>query len=393
MYKNFEYLVGNGSISKYTTQPFSNIVCDFLCDLSKVLITKDNSKKYPDIITFAFWCRKKNIEKLKKNFMSDDFRLSLGLVFHITPSNIPTNFAYSLAFGLITGNSNIIKVPSKNFEQVKIICKAINKLIKKKHKLIKKMISIVRYSENEEYTKKISSFCNARLIWGGDISIKNIRKYSLQERALDIAFADRYSFCIINTLEILKLNELELKRLTEKFYNDTYLVDQNACSSPHLIVWLGKESEKARVKFWNSLEKCVEKKYNLTENASIDKYTKLCSNILGLKNIKKHRIYNNSIYTVLLKKLDKDNHKLKGKWGFFYECNVANLSKIKNFINNKYQTLTYFGLNKNFFRDFVTQNQLQGIDRIVPIGQALDISFLWDGYDISKTLTRIVDIK
>ena len=39
---------------------------------------------------------------------------SLGMIFHITPSNIPTNFAYSMIFGLINGNSNIT-VPSKKF--------------------------------------------------------------------------------------------------------------------------------------------------------------------------------------------------------------------------------------------------------------------------------------
>ena len=47
--------------------------------------------------------------------------MSIGLVFHITPSNIPTNFAYSLLFGLLTGNSNIIKVPTKIFPQIEII--------------------------------------------------------------------------------------------------------------------------------------------------------------------------------------------------------------------------------------------------------------------------------
>ena len=92
------------------------------------------------------------------------------------------------------------------------------------------MISIVRYSNNDSLTKKFSSMCNARLIWGGDNSINNIRKFSLQEKSLDIAFADRYSFCVINTSSILNLNYNDTKRLVEKFYNDTYLVDQNACS-------------------------------------------------------------------------------------------------------------------------------------------------------------------
>ena len=99
-----------------------------------------------------------------------------------------------------------------------------------------------------------------------------------------LVFVKDISFCVINTSKILKLDVNEMKRLIERFYNDTYLVDQNACSSPHLILWLGKESKKAKNKFWNHLYYYVSNKYNLTESASIDKFTRLCENILLTKN-------------------------------------------------------------------------------------------------------------
>ena len=162
------------------------------------------------------------------------------------------------------------------------------------------MILIVRYTNNDNYTRKISSICNARIIWGGDNSIRNIRKFEINQRSLDIAFADRYSFCAMGTMEILKLNNNQIQRLVEKFYNDTYLVDQNACSSPHLILWLGRNVVKARKKFWKNLYVYVDKKYHLTEIASIDKYTQLCRDILSLKNMKKYERYGNSIYTIQL---------------------------------------------------------------------------------------------
>ena len=390
---NFEYLVGDKNISKKPTQPYNEIICSFLGDLSDELNLSTSSKSYADIKTLAFWCRKKNIYSLKKNFLSNETRLGLGLIFHITPSNIPTNFAYSLIFGLITGNSNIVKVPSQKFEQVQIICKAINKILKNKYKSIRKMISIVRYNNDDNYTKKISSMCNARIIWGGDNSISNIRKFELNQRALDIAFADRYSFCAMNAPEILKINNSQMQRLVEKFYNDTYLVDQNACSSPHLILWLGRQAIRAREKFWKYLYNYVNRKYSLTETASLEKYTQLCSHILSLKNVKQHKRYGNLIYTIQLNYLDKKLHNLRGKWGFFYEYEINDLNKIKNYINDKYQTLTYFGINKNILKNFILKNQLEGIDRVVPVGQALDIGFLWDGYDLNKILSRVIDIK
>ena len=109
--------------------------------------------------------------------------------------------------------------------------------------------------------------------------------------------------------------------------------------------------------------------------------------------MKKYERYGNAIYTIQLNSLDKGLHNLRGKWGFFYEYEIDDLNKIKNYINNKYQTLTYFGLNKNILRNFILKNQLEGIDRVVPVGQALDINFFWDGYDLNKILSRVVDIK
>ena len=80
---NFKYLVGNKSINKKTTIPYDKTICDFLGDLSKDLNSSAESKKYPDIKALAFWCRKKNIYKLKEKFLSNEARLGLGLIFHI----------------------------------------------------------------------------------------------------------------------------------------------------------------------------------------------------------------------------------------------------------------------------------------------------------------------
>ena len=255
------------------------------------------------------------------------------------------------------------------------------------------MISIVRYKDNDDFTKKISLSCNARLIWGGDNSISNIRNFSLDQRALDLTFADRYSFCAIDLNSIKKIKNYDIKRIVEKFYNDTYVVDQNACSSPHLVIWLGKKNKKLISKLWYELNKLVGSKYDYNESSSMEKFTQLCNDILKHNNISNYKKYSNSLYTIELNKLSKDNQNLRGKWGFFYEYYTESLNDIKNLITNRYQTLTYYGIDKNELKRFVFKNKLNGIDRIVPIGQALDIGLIWDGYDICKILSRIVDIK
>jgi hypothetical protein len=391
--REVQYLIGSSNFETKPDIPYNAKVCNFLADLSVELNSSKN--KFSDIKTLAFWCRKKNILKLKEKFDSSKLRLGLGLLFHITPSNIPTNFAYSLIFGLLTGNSNIVKIPTQNFDQVNIICNVIKKLIaKKKYSDLKKRITVVRYKDNDEYTKKISSLCNARIIWGGDKTVSDVRKIDLNQRALDISFADRYSLSIINLKKLNKISPTKLNFLTEKFYNDTYSVDQNACSSPHLILWYGKINKKLQNQFWVSLSKILkDKKYSLPETAAIEKYNQLCGNILDEPKLKNCKIYDSSLYTLTLNKLDSNNHNLRGKWGYFFQFNIKNLNELLKIINNRYQTLSYFGLKKSDLEKFISDNRVEGIDRIVPIGQALDINFFWDGYDINNILTRVIDIK
>ena len=256
------YLVGSKNFDTKPLKPYNKLTRDFIVDFSKKLNQEKDINKMSDLKALAFWCRKQNIDNLtKKNTVNED-RIGIGLIFHITPSNIATNFIYSLLFGLLTGNSNIVKISSKNTLQSDVICRCINKLLKqKKYKDLKNRITIIRYENNDNYTKIISYKCDLRIIWGGDNTINAIRKFDLSPSATDITFSDRSSICIIESKSLIKTNDFKMSILIEKFYNDTYLVDQNACSSPHIIFWIGnkKDNKFAQKKFWDNLFKLVKK--------------------------------------------------------------------------------------------------------------------------------------
>jgi hypothetical protein len=375
--------------------PYAPVLCEFLNDLSSELRSTKEASNYPDIMTFAFWCRKSNLRKLKENFTDGLTRIGRGLAFHVTPSNVPINFAFSFAFGLLSGNANVVRIPSKPFPQTDIICGAINSLFERKKKYceIKAMTTFIKYEQNDKITGALSANCDARIIWGGNLTIKNIRSLPIPERAVEIVFADRYSVCIIDSPSIMKLNGVKLLRLAEYFYNDTYLMDQNACSSPHLIVWQGEKKELAKEKFWNAISRTVSEKYQLEFVQVIDKYTLLCHDAIELNNISSFKRYENNVYQITLNHLPNDADTLRGKFGYFYEYDIEDINNITHIINSKYQTLTYFGVDKFQITNFVIKNCLSGIDRIVPIGQALDISDIWDGYDLVKSLSRIIDVK
>lgn len=393
---DIEYLVGKKSKLNIFQNPFNTNVVNFLNDFSKKLDKSLKRKMYPDIKALSFFCRKQHILSLKKKHTDENaVRFGIGLLFHITPSNIPTNFAYSLIFGLITGNSNIVKVPIKKFEEIDIICKALKHVLTiKKYTRIQNMISIIRYdSGNDQLTKKYSEMCDGRLIWGGDETINNIRKFPIKSKSLDVPFSDRYSISLLNSEKFLNLKKVETSNLIKRFYNDTYAVDQNACSSPHIVLWKGRSNSKASNKFWNYLSNFVKKNYDSPLISSVDNYSRLASDLIKKKNISSFKKYSKSLYVVKIKKLNPNSFIEKSKWGFFYECNINDLKEIGFTTNRSLQTLTYFGFLKKDIKTLLEEKKFNGIDRAVPIGQALNINLIWDGYDLSKILSREVEIR
>tara|TARA_B100000780_G_scaffold213694_1_gene153222 strand:- start:8 stop:1219 length:1212 start_codon:yes stop_codon:yes gene_type:complete len=374
---------------------FSTITCRWLSDLSRFLLKDPKTKKYPDVATFAFFCRKANLSKLKVNHTNpNQMRIGKGIAFHIAPSNVPVNFAYTLISGLLAGNINIVKIPSKYFEQIDIIVNAINKTLENSEfEEVKKRIFVIKYDTNSETTSIISKICDLRIIWGGNETVSNIKNIKLNPKSLDISFPDRYSICLINAKEYLELKDKN--RLSESFYNDTYLFDQNACTAPHSIFWVGSDQdvEKSKTIFWDLLEKTInEKQYNLNDISTIDKLVTFYSQSMDEVSISKIN-KNNLIWRVNNKELSLKVDDFRCASGYFNEFKINHIDELNDVIRRNYQTLSYFGINKLDFINFFKTKRPLGIDRVVPIGKTLDFSLNWDGYDLINQMSRLIDIK
>ena len=124
-------VLGKLTFSNKTYKIFEINAINFLDEVSQEIIKNKKYSKYTDIIAFAYFIRKKNLIKISKDYKNKDRMIGRGIAYHITPSNIPINFAYSLVFGLLSGNSNIVRLPSKNFIQIKILHKIFYKTLKK----------------------------------------------------------------------------------------------------------------------------------------------------------------------------------------------------------------------------------------------------------------------
>ena len=93
----------------------------------------------------------------------------------------------------------------------------------------------------EEISRSLFKIVDARLIWGGDETIKLFKQFETKPRCIDLCFSNRVSGSIINLERLRKLNTKKLKQLVFKFFNDCYLMDQQGCSSLRLSFGLEKK--------------------------------------------------------------------------------------------------------------------------------------------------------
>ena len=137
----------------------------------------------------------------------------------------------------------------------------------------------------------------------------------------------------------------------------------------------------------------VKKKYELAPINIVKKYNNLLKDVIESNDIKSVKRYGNDLYRIKVKKIKSDIEKKRGIFEKFYEYDCKNIDDIAKIVSSKFQTLTYFGIEKLKILNFVINNRLSGIDRIVPVGRALDIDVIWDGFDVEKNLSRIIDVK
>lgn len=376
-------------------EPFADQILAFLDELSKRLLAEPSSRAYPDVVTFAFWIRKARMREYKKEYLAKhqgERRLGRGVVFHIAPSNVPINFAYSLVAGMLAGNTNIVKVPSKDFPQATLMCSMIDTMLQEPlWEEIGQSLLLVKYDRSQnEWTDYFSSFCDVRVIWGGDQTIEDVRRSAIPARSFDVCFADRYSLCVINADELVK--EQDLASVARGFYNDTYLFDQNACTAPHLVVWLGSDQNKERAKdlFWDAVQEITGIEYDLPAVMAVDKLMAFCREAIGIGQVKRESMQDNTVVRMGLGLLPDDVVGLQSVGGYFNEYDAHSLTEIVPLVTRKFQTLAYYGIEKAELQDFIIEHRLVGIDRCVPIGKTLDFDLVWDGWDLIGTLSRVV---
>ena len=365
---------------------FSENAVRFLSALSSELMHDSRTRHMPDVMSYAYWIRRASLSSEITKYPDRDKRLGRGIAFHIAPSNVPVNFAVSMTSSLLAGNITIVRVSDKQFEQVEVICDAVRRLICGDHADMEKYLYIIRYPHNDDITAKLSAVCDLRIIWGGDRTIADIRRAPLPPRAIEMTFADRHSVAVINAEKYLAMDPADVAK---RFYTDTYYTDQNACSSPRIVFWMGERTAEARERFWSELAKLVHRDYQMKPIQAVDKYSMLCK--LGMDRRGVRLIGNdNTVVRIEADKLTADITDFKYGGGYFFEYIGNSTEELVPVLGKRCQTVSVLGVEKSEILSLVMKHGVRGVDRIVPLGETMGLEFVWDGYKMIEAMTRLI---
>lgn len=370
----------------------------FIQQLSKQLLSNPSCKAFPELIALGFWLRKSNLHKLlqQQGFGEEPSagRKPLGLVIHFTPANVDTMFIYSWVAALLLGNCSIVRVASKESESQTILLTIINHLfLISEHQEISQRNCFISFSKHSENTALLCAHADARLIWGGDQSVDAILAHSAPKACVDLCFADKFSAAIL-----AGINDHNLNNIAKLLWRDTQPYLQQACSSPRILYWLkshkndkqhllallsalNKHAQSDRQSGWHSLSQANEHLVTAQQIMASSTHREqpellTLAAVSGLK----------------VKRISKQMLELHSGNGFFICKLCENIDAVFDDIaklnNKKLQTLSYCNLTPETLLKQKQDRSIAGIDRIVPLGQALDFSFHWDGYDLLHELSQ-----
>ena len=147
----------------------------------------------------------------------------------------------------------------------------------------------------------------------------------------------------------------------------------------------------AKQRFWREIKRKLIS-YELDSYKDIEKYTILCT-ALSKKDYRLIPLKNdNKLYRINIENLDNDIFKFNGKLGIFLEYDAKNLDEVFKISDERIQTVTYYGYEKEHLLRNIDFFKPKGFDRIVPIGNALEMDMIWDGKPLPHFLSRIIQI-
>ncbi|MEM6683995.1 MAG: hypothetical protein AAF607_17300, partial [Pseudomonadota bacterium] len=178
--------------------------------------------------------------------------------------------------------------------------------------------------------------------------------------------------------------------VARKVFNDVYPSDQNACTAPKLVFWLGNQSEieTAKPLFWQALSAVLtQSDYRTIEGVGV-RHFKSSARIAAQFNATQAVGLHPHLTVLDITSCSAHMIDAAGAEGFFMQAHIADLADFAAFLDHRCQTMAYIGDLKTRLIDLVASHGLKAIDRVVPVGSTGNFSFVWEGKDLIRSMSR-----
>jgi hypothetical protein len=358
--------------------------------LSEALLKDPKSREYPDLIALGFWLRQANLKPLLAPYQQSDFyRQPLGLVFHSAPANVDSLFVYSGILSLLCGNKNVIRLSSRSGGSTAILIDKIRNLAPQ-FPAQNARFQLVQCSYDSPQLAAFIAEVDGRVLWGSDQAIQAQRKLVMPAHARELSFGHKFSLCLLGADALLKANDTEFQQLLQLFYRDQLTFSQQGCSSAKAVLWLGAPAQvaQAQQRFWPAFTELVAQKQPL--NAS-EQYQALANaqQLVMMSDSQLLLTQQHTISRLAVSQLEPMFTQQHQGCGLFLELALAELQQLNPMLTQAHQTLTVWGVEPSVLKNWLATVHT-GLDRVMPVGQALSFSPDWDGVNLIEQLSRKV---
>ena len=315
-----------------------------------------------------------------------------GLAFHVPPANVDTIFVYSLALALITGNSSIVRMSSRVLAEPNLVLDVLLETLPD-HPAGRRAGSCDHVRPRRpDHRAAVRCLRRAgHLGWGrhhrADPSAPPCTHTPATSRSPTGSPWPR------SPPPPTEPSTRRRDALVERFFNDTYWFDQMGCSSPRSLVWVGTDAAHA-------------------DGGRLPRTTAGGRHPQGLRpgcrgrdrqaqpRLPQHHRHADRLLPPVRQcrhsagdpRLPRRRAASSAAVGCCTSGMFEQLADLAPHIRRQDQTLGVFGIAEDQIRELVAALAGRGIDRIVPIGRALDFGRFWDGYDLYAEFTRRVAI-
>ncbi|NUP79468.1 MAG: gamma-glutamyl phosphate reductase, partial [Nonomuraea sp.] len=366
----------------------------FLAAFGKRLLRPALARRHPELGSLGFFLRPSELARTVEGLRTSHVRVPRGLVFHLPPANVDTVFVYSWALSALMGNRNVVRLSPRAGAVADVIVKTLQEALADADPVVAATQRIVSYDRRaESVTAALSAACDLRVIWGGDRTVREVRRHPLAPHARDLTFPDRSSFAVVNAAAWLCAPRAARVTAAEGFVNDSYWFDQAACSSPRTVFWVGADGdcEAARADFTEQVSRVLTGRgWGVDAAMAVEKRVSVYGLAAdGLVDLIEFR--GNALANVTLAAAAAMPRRWLGA-GTFAHARVGALGELVPMVARKDQTMTHFGFARSELEELARELAGRGVDRMVPVGSALSFHRVWDGVDLPSEFTRLVTV-